>query len=301
VTAAPLPTGSLPGLGGRPAGEGFPWVKGHGTRNDFVLLPDPDGSLHGDLDAATVRLLCDRRGGIGADGVIRVVRSSAVDGVPALDGDPWFMDYRNADGSLAEMCGNGVRVLARYLWESGLADADPLPVATRGGLRLVHRGPDGGSTVEMGVPRTADVPARPVVSAAGRSWLAVAVLVPNPHAVLFVDDLADAGDLREPPVVTPPEVFPDGANVEFVLRPRNRRIALRVHERGVGETPSCGTGVVAAAWVAMRRDDAPPGTRYLVDVPGGTLAVEQRDDGVLLLTGPAVLGPRGWLDLRWLR
>jgi diaminopimelate epimerase len=198
------------------------------------------------------------------------------------------------------MCGNGVRVMARYLWESGLSDDDPLPIATRGGLRLVHRGPGGSSTVEMGVPATSRLRAQPLVSAAGRTRPAVAVFVPNPHAVLFVDDLADAGDLRDPPEIAPPAVFPDGANVEFVLRPRGRRIALRVYERGVGETPSCGTGVVAAAWVAMRRDDAPPGVRYQVDVPGGSLAVEQRADGVLLLTGPAVLGPRGRLDLRWL-
>src|SRR3954469_6482631 len=90
----------------------YPFLKGHGTENDFVLLPDHDGSTHGELDAVRVRRLCDRRGGIGADGVLRVLR----------DGDQWFMDYRNSDGSPSEMCGNGIRVFVRHLVEDGLVD-----------------------------------------------------------------------------------------------------------------------------------------------------------------------------------
>jgi len=101
----------------------FPFVKAHGTGNDFVVLPDLDGSVHGDLDPAVVAALCDRRRGIGADGVLRVLRGR--DGAA-----PWFMDYRNADGSVAEMCGNGVRVFARYLVEAGLVDPGSLALAT---------------------------------------------------------------------------------------------------------------------------------------------------------------------------
>ncbi|HET6738334.1 MAG TPA: diaminopimelate epimerase, partial [Kribbella sp.] len=94
----------------------FPWLKGHGTENDFVVLPDPDGSVHGELDAALVRFLCDRHAGLGADGVLRVIQGDKQTYVE--DGGDWFMDYRNADGSIAEMCGNGVRVFVKYLAEA---------------------------------------------------------------------------------------------------------------------------------------------------------------------------------------
>lgn len=105
------------------------FVKGHGTENDFVILPDPDGAL--DLTGPMVAALCDRRAGIGGDGVLRVVRTKAVAGLP---GDAeWFMDYRNVDGSIAEMCGNGARVFARYLVDSGLAAPGEFDIATRGG------------------------------------------------------------------------------------------------------------------------------------------------------------------------
>ncbi|HSK26691.1 MAG TPA: diaminopimelate epimerase [Jiangellales bacterium] len=270
----------------------FGWVKGHGTRNDFVLLPDPDGTVHGDLDPALVRWLCDRRAGIGADGVIRVVRSAAYGPARAQAGQAeWFMDYRNADGSVSEMCGNGIRVLGRYLWDEGLASDDVLAVGTRGGVRTLHRGPGGSSTVEMGVPSSPsgpdDVPVE--VRVADVSRPAVPVFVPNPHAVVVVDDLQEAGPLLEPPALTPAAVFPAGANVEFVVRRGPRHIALRVWERGVGETPSCGTGACAAAWAVMREDGEPGGWTCAVDVPGGTLTVSERPDGQLLLGGPAEL------------
>jgi diaminopimelate epimerase len=128
-----------------------PFVKGHGTENDFVLLPDPDGTLHPDLDAGTVQRLTDRYTGLGADGVIRVVRSRELAaGRDVAAGAEWFMDYRNADGSVAEMCGNGVRVIARYLWDTGLATGQDLPIGTRGGVRVVRELTDGSITAEMG-------------------------------------------------------------------------------------------------------------------------------------------------------
>ena len=263
----------------------FQWVKGHGTRNDFVLLPDPDGSVHGELDPALVRWLCDRRAGIGADGVIRVVRTDSY--LPAqtqATEAEWFMDYHNADGSVSEMCGNGIRVLGRYLWDEGLAGDDVLGIATRGGVRTLHRGPGGSSTVEMGVPSGGHAMAE--VTVPGRTWPATPVTIPNPHAGAVVEDLTDAGPLLEPPRLEPPDAFPAGANVEFVVWRGPRHIALRVWERGVGETPSCGTGACAAAWALMRADGLPPGWTCAVDVPGGTLTVAERGDGEVLLGGP---------------
>jgi diaminopimelate epimerase len=285
----------------------FPFVKGHGTENDFVLLPDPDGTLHPDLAAETVRRLTDRHAGLGADGVIRVVRSSAVDDGRDLAADAeWFMDYRNADGSVAEMCGNGVRVMARYLWTAGLADGPVLPIGTRGGVRTVRDESKGTYTVDMGRPEPVSteepvtVTVRwelPVDDAGGAAFDAIAVRAPNPHAVVFVDDFHDVRPLREAPSVQPGDIFPDGVNVEYVVDSGQRHIALRIWERGVGETRSCGTGVCAAAWAAMRRDGVEPGSIYTVDVPGGRLVVTERADGVLLLTGPAVLGVSGEFEL----
>lgn len=297
-------------------------IKGHGTENDFVIVPDLDGRLGGVLDAHVVQTLTDRFAGVGADGVIRVVRSAyEPEAAGYADEAEWFMDYRNADGSAAEMCGNGVRVLARYLFDHGLAATDSrVAVATRGGVRIVRRLGDGQYTVRMGQVTPigeAGGPAR--VSMGGREWPAVALSVPNPHAVVFVDDRRDGRDgpddvfagvsgddgqaqldelglFTAMPRLAPTEMFPDGANVEFVVAVGERHIRLRVWERGVGETRSCGTGVCAAAWAAMQRDgiwDQP----YRVDVPGGRLWVTPLEDDELELTGPAVLGVRATVTL----
>lgn len=276
----------------------FRFVKGHGTENDFVLLPDPDGTAYPALSADVIRRLTDRHAGIGADGVIRVVRSEFEDETKAVAEDAeWFMDYRNADGSIAEMCGNGIRVMARYLWESGLASTPVVALATRGGIRTVHTDRTGAITVEMGTARPASSRVQSFVRVGDRQWPATPVSVPNPHAVVFVDDLDEPGRLIEPPTVKPSSVFPEGANVEFVAPRGQQHIAMRVWERGVGETRSCGTGVCAAAWAAMRRDGVGRGQTYRVDVPGGTLEVAERPDGVLLLTGPAVIGVSGSVEL----
>src|ERR1700730_15989795 len=132
--------------------KGLPFAKGHGTGNDFVIVPDPDGELN--LPADLVVALCDRRRGLGADGLLRVVRPGAPPEVAGRAAEAeWFMDYRNADGSLAEMCGNGVRVFARYLVEHGLAMPGEFGVATRAGVKRVRLGPSGDVTVDMGAPR----------------------------------------------------------------------------------------------------------------------------------------------------
>jgi diaminopimelate epimerase len=272
----------------------YRFVKGHGTRNDFVLLPDPDGTVHGELTPERVVALCDRRGGIGGDGVIRVVRDDE------SSGGRWFMDYRNSDGSLSEMCGNGVRVMGRYLVDhEGVDFSVPLEVATRAGLKVLTFEPGGDSiTVDMGRP---EVLGETEVLVGSHAWPATHVSMGNPHAVAFVDDLADAGPLTLEPEYDH-SVYPDGVNVEFVVRRGERHVAMRVHERGSGETWSCGTGacaVMVATALADGGDEgrAPRDTAYIVDLPGGTLEITWTSDDRILMTGPAVLTAVGETDL----
>jgi diaminopimelate epimerase len=256
----------------------FAFLKGHGTRNDFIVLPDLDGSVHGELSSSVVVALCDRRAGIGADGVLRVLASKG--------SAPWFMDYRNADGSLSEMCGNGVRVFARYLEASGLVDrSEPLRIDTRGGVKQVTFCDDGEISVEMGTPMALQ---ETFVSSGGVEYPARAVDVGNPHAVVRVAALADVGELRDAPRYSTAH-FPRGANVEFVEVRGEGRLAMRVYERGVGETASCGTGAVAAATAVRTQAGDPGAASYTVEVPGGRLTVTLDPDGCAHLKGPAVL------------
>ncbi|MER7046832.1 diaminopimelate epimerase [Streptomyces jumonjinensis] len=285
-----------------------PFLKGHGTENDFVIVPDPDHRI--ELSASAVARLCDRRAGIGGDGLLHVVRSAAHPEARAMAADAeWFMDYRNADGSIAEMCGNGVRVFARYLQRAGHVEAGDLAVATRGGVKKVHiakgaDGPvtsatarqDGDITVSMG---RAALPRETVtVTVGGRSWPTLNVNMGNPHAVAFVDDLDHAGNLFTEPPYTPSAVYPDGVNVEFVVDRGERHVAMRVHERGSGETRSCGTGACAVAVAAARRDGVDPlvtgvPVTYTVDLPGGRLVITERPDGEIEMAGPAVIVAEG--------
>ncbi|MDQ0751725.1 diaminopimelate epimerase [Streptomyces africanus] len=278
------------------------FLKGHGTENDFVIVPDPENVI--DLPPAAVAVLCDRRAGIGGDGLLHVVRSAAHPEAKTMAPEAeWFMDYRNGDGSIAEMCGNGVRVFARYLQRAGHAAEGDLAIATRGGVKTVHIAKDGDVTVGMG---KALLPEGDVtVSVGERSWPARNVNMGNPHAVAFVDDLSHAGDLLSPPPFSPAAAYPDGVNVEFVIDRGPGHVALRVHERGAGETRSCGTGACAVVVAAARRDGADPtatGTpaTYTVDVPGGTLVITERPDGEIEMTGPAVIVAEGEIDAEWL-
>ncbi|MFJ9634622.1 diaminopimelate epimerase [Streptomyces sp. NPDC101175] len=278
------------------------FLKGHGTENDFVIVPDPENVV--DLPPAAVAALCDRRAGIGGDGLLHVVRSAAHPEARDMAAEAeWFMDYRNGDGSVSEMCGNGVRVFARYLQRAGHVTAGDLAVATRGGVKTVHLAKDGDVTVGMG---KALLPEGDVtVSVGERSWPARNVNMGNPHAVAFVDDLAHAGDLYSPPPFSPAAAYPQGVNVEFVVDRGPGHVAMRVHERGAGETRSCGTGACAVAVAAARRDGADPavtGTRatYTVDVPGGTLVITEWPDGRIEMTGPAVIVAEGEIDAEWL-
>jgi diaminopimelate epimerase len=277
----------------------YAFVKGHGTENDFVLVPDANGKQ--ELTPGQVALLCDRRAGIGADGVIRIVRTDATDDPAAVEARgeaTWFMDYRNSDGSLSEMCGNGIRVLGHFLVTHADVDPrNPLPIATRAGVKTLTFDaptPHGGVvTVDMGSPRL-DGDTR--VTVAGRELAATRVSMGNPHAVVFVEDLTEAGDLREEPGYDA-SAFPEGVNVEFVVRRGEHHLAMRVHERGSGETRSCGTGACAAMVAAAAADDTERGTPYTVDLPGGTLTIVWTADDRILMTGPAVLTAEGVTNL----
>ncbi|MFE9599414.1 diaminopimelate epimerase [Streptomyces hokutonensis] len=278
------------------------FLKGHGTENDFVIVPDPENVI--DLPSAAVAALCDRRAGIGGDGLLHVVRSSAHPEARDMAAEAeWFMDYRNGDGSIAEMCGNGTRVFARYLQRAGYVTEGDFSIATRGGVKPMHIAKDGDVTTGMG---KALLPEGDVtVSVGERSWPARNVNMGNPHAVAFVDDLAHAGDLYSPPPCGPAGAYPEGVNVEFVVDRGPGHVAMRVHERGAGETRSCGTGACAVAVAAARRDGADPavtGTRatYTVDVPGGTLVITEWPDGRIEMTGPAVIVAEGEIDTEWL-
>ncbi|MFC8763001.1 diaminopimelate epimerase [Streptomyces sp. NPDC057193] len=280
----------------------LPFLKGHGTENDFVIVPDAENAV--DLPPSVVARLCDRRAGIGGDGLLHVVRSAAhPEARHMADEAEWFMDYRNADGSVAEMCGNGVRVFARYLEHAGHVTTGEVAVATRGGIKRVHLDKDGSVTVAMG--RAVLPEAGVTVTVDGRSWPARNVNMGNPHAVAFVEDLDHAGNLLTEPPYEPAAVYPDGVNIEFVADRGPRHVAMRVHERGAAETRSCGTGACAVAVATARRDGADPaesGTpvTYTVDVLGGTLLITEHPDGRIDMTGPAVIVAEGTVDPAWL-
>ena len=267
--------------------------KGHGTQNDFVVLPDPDGLL--DLTPARVAALCDRQRGLGADGVLRVVRWKSLDGV----GDPepgvdWFMDYRNGDGSIAEMCGNGVRVFARYLADAGLVEPGDFAIGTRAGVRAVEFV---GDEVAVGMG-PATVGGASAATIDGRSYPGVAVDVGNPHLVCVTTEPIAGLDLTRAPGHDA-ALFPHGVNVEFTSPLVDDAITMRVHERGVGETRSCGTGTVAAVAASLHLVGRDHGT-VAVATPGGRLQVTI-GDGASTLRGPAVLVAEGELSDSWWR
>lgn len=316
-SAAGLPASGFSASGLPASLTGLPFAKGHGTGNDFVLIADPDGAR--DLTAAEVAAVCDRHRGVGADGFIRAVRSSHLpEGQTLLQTSPdaeWFMDYRNSDGSISEMCGNGVRVFVHFLLAEDLVrleEGETLTIGTRAGIKTVTR-MDSGYAVDMGPwefihPDHAAAKAMDaVVNADGlevpRPGLSVSM--GNPHTVVA---LAELSELAATSLTAAPSVQPEpenGTNVEFVV-PADPLVVdgvglltMRVHERGVGETLSCGTGACAAA-VATRfwaGRDAP--NEWSVTVPGGVVGVRflTAEDGRehVELSGPAVLVARGTL------
>lgn len=298
----------------RSRGAHVDFVKGHGTQNDFVVLPDAGAAL--DLTPEFVSAVCDRHRGIGADGVLRVatagaLRDAGVLGtIPAgIADDDWFMDYRNGDGSIAEMCGNGVRVFAHYLAAHDLVEGRSFVVGSRAGARpvTVHEltGSHADVSVSMGLPRLGPDSKADI---GNQRFAGVAVDVGNPHLACVVDGLtADA--LAEidlcAPITFDHGDFPDGVNIELITPPVatadaavTGEVSMRVHERGVGETRSCGTGTVAAAAAALRSMGRHTGT-IVVNVPGGRVTVSVGDNDSEL-RGPSILVGAGMLNEGWL-
>jgi diaminopimelate epimerase len=285
------------------------FTKGHGTGNDFVLVLDAEGELS--LSSKQIAKICDRRFGIGADGFIRVVKSAKLpEGKEILEVEPtaiWFMDYYNADGSAAEMCGNGVRVFARYLLDRGLAKIEggsTLAVGTRAGVKDLTQGSNGFAvdlgrwklTSEFTVEASGIEVARP-----GQG-----IEIGNPHVVVALSSDAELKQLKlfEAPIVEPAPA--NGANVEFVV-PNEPMIkdgvgyfSFRVHERGVGETMSCGTGIAAAALATRYWAGASAPNQLQVQALGGMVAVRMfaTEDGEhVSISGLAELTFDGEIDL----
>jgi diaminopimelate epimerase len=269
------------------------FCKMHGTLNDFVVFHDLDQVVT--LSASQVSRLCDRRAGIGADGVIVVRKSSVAD---------FFMDYINADGSLAEMCGNGIRCLAKYAYDQGLTDKTTLPVETRAGVKILDltTGPNGSVNrvrVDMGKPefqpehipvdiRDARTPILDFPLEVEGTFFPVNIIsMGNPHCVIVVDNVPEDLPRRCGPLIEKHSLFPAKTNVEFIHVREQRRITMRVWERGSGETLSCGTGACASMVVSALKGLV--GDSATVELPGGDLEIEWKGmDSHVIMTGPAV-------------
>jgi diaminopimelate epimerase len=287
------------------------FAKYHGTGNDFVMVEDLDDERP--LDPALIAAICSRGHGVGADGVIRIVRGDASGG-PGAD---FFMDYSNADGEPAEMCGNGIRCLATYVFDRGLTPKTGLEIDTRGGLKRLRLDVEDAVvrrvTVDMGapalerrsIPMTGDPDATFVgqpLEVSGRTYRATAVSMGNPHVVLLLEPGEDLGALDVPALGSLIEhlpLFPNRTNVEFVL-PAEDRVRVRVWERGSGLTMACGTGACASLVACVLAGAT--GRSADLEFPGGLLHVAwDESDEHVWLTGPAVHVFDGELTEAWLR
>ncbi|MDY6996539.1 MAG: diaminopimelate epimerase [Actinomycetota bacterium] len=282
------------------------FAKGHGTENDFVVLLDEPAAVR--LTPAAVAALCDRRRGLGADGVLRVTtaeaarRAGVLDRLPeGVDAGDWFMDYRNADGSQAQMCGNGVRVFAHYLWAAGLERRREFVVGSLAGPRPVQLHAADATFAEVSVDMgKANRFGTGEAVVGGRRFSGLAVDVGNPH-LACVDPGLSAAELAALDVAAPvtfdTRQFPEGVNVEVLTAAADGAVRMRVHERGVGETRSCGTGTVAAAVAALARQGSQTGS-LRVQIPGGEVTVTVTET-TSFLRGPSVLVAHGELAEEW--
>ncbi len=269
------------------------FTKMHGLGNDFVVIEDLAEEY--DFSPEAVQWICHRNFGVGADGLI-LVR-------PATNPDAdYFMLYYNSDGSLAEMCGNGVRCFAKYVVDHGLvtAEQETLRVQTLGGVRAIElycdeKGRMTDATVDMGEPilQPSLIPASfdgdlvfecPVETSFG-TFAVTAVSMGNPHAVIWVEDVDTAPVELVGPLIETHEMFPAKTNVEFAQVLENDRIRLRVWERGVGETLACGTGACATLVAAVL--SCQTGREATIELPGGELHIRWSEDEHVYMTGPA--------------
>jgi len=279
------------------------FAKYQGIGNDFVMLSDPQDELK--LTADLAAQLCDRRFGIGADGVIRVA--------PGRNGAELFMDYLNSDGSTGEMCGNGIRCLALFARHEGLSSSERMVVGTRAGEKIVEISGehvrvdmgapilepalipvrwDGADALQMKLEMDTDVVTDDVIELACLS-------MGNPHAVLFTSDVEAAPVRSLGPLLERHPAFPQGTNVLFVDPSSTEEIRMRVWERGSGETLACGTGACAAAVASRLLAGTPEQTTVVL--PGGRLHIEwngsvERERSVFM-TGPAQRSFTGAVEL----
>jgi diaminopimelate epimerase len=279
---------------------GVPYRKGHGTGNEFILVNGLDG-VFADPESLTPEIaqnICDREHGLGADGILRVSKASEFAESFDVDDAQYFMDYTNADGSKSATCGNGLRVFARYLIEAGLENRGQFTIGTRAGTVTVAISETDTDFTNIAVTmgRVSLGPMDVTVHTETGSWPAVGIAGMNNHAISVVDDISDAGALDEIPTTLPAGTYPDGVNFEFIQTKSPTHIAMRTHERGVGETLSCGSGACAAAYVHATSNHLNDPWTVQVDVLGGTVYVDSDTDGVLTLRGPAVFVAEGTIE-----
>jgi len=272
--------------------SGVPFRKGHGTGNDFIVVNGLDGFFADpkSLTPEIAQKLCNREHGLGADGILRVAKASDFPETSNSDDANYFMDYTNADGSISATCGNGLRVFARYLIEAGLENRGQFEIGTRAGTVTVaiSETDTDFTNIAITMGRVSLGPMDVTVQTETGSWPAVGIAGMNNHAVSVVDDIAQAGSLKQIPTALPAGTYPDGVNFEFIQSKSPTHIAIRTHERGVGETLSCGSGACAAAYVHATSNHLNDPWTVQVDVLGGTVYVDSDTDGVLTLRGPAV-------------
>ena len=275
---------------------GVPYRKGHGTGNDFIVVSGLDGyfATQKSVTPEVAQKLCNRDHGIGADGILRVARAAEFD----IDDAQYFMDYTNADGSVSATCGNGLRVFARYLVEAGLENRGLFTIGTRAGTVnvAISQTDTDFTNIAITMGRVSLGPMDVTVQTESGSWPAVGIAGMNNHAVSVVDDISQAGSLAEIPTALPAGTYPDGVNFEFIQTKSPTHIAMRTHERGVGETLSCGSGACAAAYVHATSNHLNDPWTVQVDVLGGTVYVDSDTDGILTLRGPAVFISEGTID-----
>jgi diaminopimelate epimerase len=276
--------------------------KMHGAMNDFVVFHDFDRAIN--LSPEQVRSICHRRAGIGADGVIVIRKSSVAD---------FFMDYINADGSIAEMCGNGIRCLAKYVYDNGYSTQRTLTIETRAGIKVVELFPGSDGKifrvrVDMGKPifNPEQIPVNihsdnlPItdypVEACGRTFSAAILSMGNPHCVIITEEDLDSLTREFGPVIEKNSLFPSRTNVEFITVASQGRIVMRVWERGSGETLACGTGACAAMVAAVLKDRV--GQSAIVQLLGGDLEIEWKNmEYPVFMTGEAILAYNGIITI----
>ncbi len=253
---------------------GFKFYKYHGTGNDFIMINNLDGSL--DAKFLDIKFLCDRHFGIGADGLILLESSKKAD---------CFMNYYNADGTVAEMCGNGVRCTAKFFVEQVKSEKKDLLIDTRAGVKNVVVNKDGSFSVNMGAPEFAsgDFPLSPLRLENIEFYF---VSMGNPHAVGIVKNISEIDIKDIGPKIENNSNFSNKINVELVEKISDRNFKVKVWERGSGATLACGTG--ACAVYAILKKEGNGQKEVTLEFPGGDLCLSENKDGEIILRGAAV-------------